>query len=105
MYIYLILLGTARGMGIFGLKFEELFSSSSSSSSRSSSSTSTSSSSSSSSSTRRSSSSSIVISVISVIIIIIISLFKVDFTITFHNYKKPINFHLPMRRDTNSMTK
>ena len=101
MYIYLILLGTARGMGIFGLKFEELFSSSSS---RSRSSTSTSSSSSSSSSTRRSSSSSIVISVISVIIIII-SLFKVDFTITFHNYKKPINFHLPMRRDTNSMTK
>ena len=95
MYIYLILLGTARGMGIFGLKFEELFSSSSSRSS---------SSSSSSSSTRRSSSSSIVISVISVIIIII-SLFKVDFTITFHNYKKPINFHLPMRRDTNSMTK
>ena len=25
MYIYLILLGTARGMGIFGLKFEEQF--------------------------------------------------------------------------------
>ena len=39
------------------------------------------------------------------IIIIIISLFKVEFTITFHDYKKLINVSLPMRPDTNSMTK
>ena len=32
-----------------------------------------------------------------VVIIIIISLFKVDFYITFCNYKKPINFNLPRK--------
>ena len=33
--------------------------------------------------------------------IIIISLFKVDFTITFQNYKKLINVNLPMKPDKN----
>ena len=35
---------------------------------------------------------------------IIISLFRVKFTLTFHNYKKLINVNLPMRPDTNSVT-
>ena len=74
MYSYMILLGTARGMGIFGLKFEKQCISSSN-------------------------------SIVVIIVIIIISLFKVGFTITFHNYKKPVNVSLPMRPDTNSVTK
>ena len=36
--------------------------------------------------------------------IIIISLFKVYFTITFHNYKELINVNLSIKLDTNSMT-
>ena len=40
-----------------------------------------------------------------IITIIIISLFKVNLTLTFHNYKKPINVNLPMNPDTNSVTK
>ena len=39
------------------------------------------------------------------IIIIIISFFKVDFYITFYNYKKPINVNLPIKLEKNSDTK
>ena len=38
-------------------------------------------------------------------IIIIISFFKVDFYITFYNYKKPINVNLPIKLKKNSDTK
>ena len=38
-------------------------------------------------------------------IIIIISFFKVDFYITFYNYKKPINVNLPIKLEKNSDTK
>ena len=38
------------------------------------------------------------------LIIFIISLFKVYFAITFHNYKKLIKFNLPIKLDTNSVT-
>ena len=41
----------------------------------------------------------------SIIIIIIISFFKVDFYITFYNYKKPINVNLPIKLEKNSDTK
>ena len=39
------------------------------------------------------------------IIIIIISFFKVDFYITFYNYKKPINVNLPRNLEKNLDTK
>ena len=39
------------------------------------------------------------------IIMIIISFFKVDFYITFYNYKKPINVNLPRKLEKNSDTK
>ena len=39
------------------------------------------------------------------IIIIIISFFKVDFYITFYNYKKPINVNLPRKLEKNSDAK
>ena len=38
------------------------------------------------------------------LIIFIISLFKVYFTITFHNYKKLVKFNLAIKLDTNSVT-
>ena len=38
------------------------------------------------------------------VIIIIISLFKVDFYITFYNYKKPIIVNLPRKLEKNSDT-
>ena len=40
-----------------------------------------------------------------IIIIIIISFFKVDFYITFYDYKKPINVNLPIKLVKNSDTK
>ena len=39
------------------------------------------------------------------IITIIISFFKVDFYITFYNYKKPINVNLPRNLEKNLDTK
>ena len=40
-----------------------------------------------------------------IIIIIIISFFKVDFYITFYNYKKPINVNIPTKVEKNSVCK
>ena len=47
----------------------------------------------------------IIIIAIIIIIIIIISFLKVDFYITFHSYKKPINVNLPRKLEKNSDTK
>ena len=43
--------------------------------------------------------------IIIIIIIIIISFFKVDFYITFYNYKKPINVNIPIKLEKNSVCK
>ena len=40
-----------------------------------------------------------------IIVIIIISFFKVDFYITFYNYKKPINVNIPIKLEKNSVCK
>ena len=46
-----------------------------------------------------------IIIIIIITIIIIISFLKVDFYITFHSYKKPINVNLPRKLEKNSDTK
>ena len=45
------------------------------------------------------------ISFIIIIIMVIISLFKADFAIIFHNYKKSINVNLPMKPGANTAWK
>ena len=47
----------------------------------------------------------IVIIIIIIFIIIIINIINNNFTRTFHNFKKSVNVNLPMKPDTNSVTK